>query len=165
MICAGAGVAPFAGFVAHRAAQQARGRDPLAADPEPAPAILFVGCRSPRHAPRGAELSRLADVRYAYSRDGGEEREGGGGGGGGGKGFVGYVQDRVWADREELARLWGDGARVYVCGSRAVSRGVKEVVRRIYREAAERRCGAKTEAEVDEWWVDILRDRYAVDVF
>lgn len=150
MICAGAGIAPFMGFVAHRAAQLQR--DPSLAL---APALLFVGCRAPRHAPYAAELERgraVVDVRYAYSR----ESDGG---------PTGYVQDRVWADREELIRLWEAGARVYVCGSRAVSQGVKQVVWKIYQEVAQKRCGPRTEAQVSEWWLEILKDRYAVDVF
>ncbi|KAI1103049.1 hypothetical protein F4804DRAFT_333735 [Jackrogersella minutella] len=120
------------------------------------PALLFVGCRGKDHALYATEMegSDVVNVRYAYSR---EHKEG--------DAFTGYIQDRVWADRDDLVQLWDRGARVYVCGSRDVSQGVKEVVCKIYRDAAERRCGAKTEAEIDEWWIDILRDRYAVDVF
>ncbi|KAI1382907.1 cytochrome P450 [Hypoxylon trugodes] len=153
MICAGAGIAPFMGFVAHRVAQIQNNSSVTRA-----PTVLFVGCRTPQHAPYKTELSRygqgVVDVRYAYSRTGHNDGQ-----------FSGYIQDRVWADREELAALWDAGARVYVCGSRAFSQGVKEVARRIYKKVAVRRCGAKTETEVDEWWVDILKERYAVDVF
>lgn len=147
MVCAGAGLAPFAGFIADRAEKVER--DPGLRSVM-APALLFVGCRSPEHAIYASELKRGGvDVRYAYSRVGG---------------LAGHVQDRVWADREDLVKLWDGGARVYVCGSQAVSLGVKEVVRKIYREISEERCGAKTDAEVDEWWIEILRERYAVDV-
>jgi len=152
MVCAGAGIAPFAGFIAHRA-EQVRQNPALRA--EMGKMVLFVGCRSRKHAVYASELeaSGVVDVRYAYSRGDGRD------------GFPGYVQDRLWAEREELVDMWDQGGRMYVCGSKAVSVGCKEVVRNVYREVAAKRCGKKTEAEVDEWWIKILRERYAVDVF
>lgn len=164
MICAGSGIAPFRGFVAHRAELMRRdpGKRLLR------PAVLYVGCRGPGFRLYEEEFESwmrggVVDVRYAFSR----LSLGGGDGKDDDKdGFPGYVQDRVYAERVELARLWDQGARVYVCGSRDVSQGVKEVVRKIYREvAAEQGCRAKTETEVEEWRVGILRERYAVDVF
>lgn len=153
MVCAGSGIAPFRAFVEHRA--EALERD----QPLP-PALLYVGLRSPAHALYASELEAwqamgAVEVRYAYSR--------GVGGEGGENGM--HVQDRLWADREELCRLWEEGARVYVCGGRGVSHGVREVVRRVYREQAEKRCGAGTEADVEAWWVEALRERYVVEVF
>ncbi|KAI0023652.1 P450 family fatty acid hydroxylase [Xylariomycetidae sp. FL0641] len=165
MVCAGAGVAPFLGFIAHRAAQVSAADAALRS--QVGPCLLYVGCHGPQQAAVcAAELAQtttgmVVDVRYAYSR----ARHGDGGG----DDFAGHVQDRVWAERDELVRLWEQqergGAKVYVCGSRAVSQGVKEVVQRIYRDVAADRCGGRTREEVDEWWVGILRDRYAVDVF
>lgn len=156
MICAGAGLAPFRGFVQDRAERLRR--DPGLGE-KMAPALLYVGCRGPEHELYAAELRAWQDagavkVRHAYSRQGAQPGD-----------HLGYVQDRPWADREELARMWDDGARVYVCGSRAVSHGVRDVVQKIYREQAEQRCGSKTDAEVEGWWIEILRDRYAADVF
>ena len=144
MICAGAGVAPFIGFVAHRAEQLRRDSSLCAG-----PVVLYVGCRSEEHQPYTVDTKDVVDVRYAYSQDT--------------KGFGGYVQDRVWAERDEFTALWERGARVYVCGSQGVSLGVKEVVRRIYRGWGA--GGEKTEEEVEAWWVEILRERYVVDVF
>ncbi|XXG98955.1 hypothetical protein Hte_005288 [Hypoxylon texense] len=143
-----AGLQPGAPLACSHKQQQQQQQNPSASPAAVAPAILFVGRRSPQHALYRTELESLGDivdVRYAYSRGvdsgGGEGTDGGEEGKEKGGGFA------------ETGRA---------CGSR----GVKEAVRRIYREAAaERRCGAKTEAEVDEWWVDILRERYAVDVF
>lgn len=79
--------------------------------------------------------------------------------------YLGYVQDRVWTDRDELSRIWEDGAKVCVSGSQEVSHGVRDVMQRIYREQAGERCGSKTDAEVEGWWVEILRERYTADVF
>ncbi|KAK7728379.1 hypothetical protein SLS63_006608 [Diaporthe eres] len=156
MICAGAGLAPFRGFAQDRA-ERLRQNPDLAS--KVAPALLYIGCRGPEHALYAAELqgwqdSGAVEIRYAYSRQGARPDD-----------HLGYVQDRVWADRDELVRIWENGAKVYVCGSRAVSHGVRDVVQRIYREQAEKRCGSKTDAEVEGWWVEILRDRYAADVF
>lgn len=156
MVCAGSGIAPFRAFVEHRA-------EALASRPKNQslpPALLYVGLRSPAHALYASELEAwqamgAVEVRYAYSRaaDGGDETRM-------------HVQDRLWADREELCHLWEeDGARVYVCGGRGVSHGVREVVRSVYREQAEKRCGAGTEADVEAWWVEALRERYVVEVF
>lgn len=119
-------------------------------------------CRSPAHELYPSELEAwqaagAVEVRYAYSRGGIEA---------GSEGLAGaHVQDRIWDDREELCRLWERGARVYVCGSRGVSHGVRDVTRRIYREQAERRCGAGRDEDVEAWWVEALRERYMVEVF
>ncbi|KAK2596463.1 hypothetical protein N8I77_013353 [Diaporthe amygdali] len=161
MVCAGSGIAPFRAFIEHRALalEQLRPNHQ-----QPPRALLYAGHRGPEHALYAGELEAwqatgAVDVRYAYSRGGGvaepDEQEA----------LAGHVQDRVWADREELCRLWEDGARVYVCGGRGVSHGVREVVRRIYREQAEKRCGAGTDADVETWWVEALRERYVVEVF
>lgn len=152
MVCAGSGIAPFRAFVEHRAEALEKSQ------PLP-PALLYVGLRSPAHALYASELGAwqamgAVEVRYTYSR------------GGAGEETRMHVQDRLWADREELCRLWEeDGARVYVCGGRGVSHGVREVVRSVYREQAEKRCGAGTEADVEAWWVEALRERYVVEVF
>lgn len=52
-----------------------------------------------------------------------------------------------------------------MCGGRGVSHGVREVVRNIYREQAEKSCGVGTEVDVEAWWVEALRERYVVEVF
>lgn len=90
MVAAGAGIAPFRGFVQERAAIMARGK-------RLAPAVLFFGCRG-----RGDDLYRaefdgweragVVRVFRAYSRqDGGEQ----------GDDVAGcrYVQERVWKER------------------------------------------------------------------
>lgn len=61
------------------------------------------------------------------------------------------MQDLVWAESDALVDSWDKGARVYVCGSRDLSHGLRETVQEIYKEQAERRCGHKTDAEVEAW--------------
>lgn len=180
LVCAGAGIAPFRALAEHRALTLRRRRLLVLSDPHhhhhppPAPMVLYVGARSPAHALYAAELEAWQaeggfSVRYAYSsRAGGADGEEGEEG----EGVVvvagahRYVQDRVWADREELCRLWEEArARVYVCGGRGVCHGVREVARGMYREQAGKRCGAGTEEDVEAWWVEALRDRYVVEVF
>jgi cytochrome P450 / NADPH-cytochrome P450 reductase len=169
MVCAGSGIAPFRAFIEHRA-EQLRRQPEL--QQQPPKALLYVGHRTPAHelyAPELKEWETLGavEVRRAYSRGGsstGQPEDAAPPGG------CCYVQDRVWADREELCRLWEDGgrdggARVYVCGGRGVSQGVRDVARRIYREQAGKRCGAGKDEDVEAWWVEALRERYMVEVF
>lgn len=157
MVCAGTGLAPFRAFIQDRGERLRRDPGVVLA-----PALLYVGCRSPRDALYAGELQNWQDagvveVRYAYSQIEMQSNDP--------VRSPRYVQDRVWSEREDLVRIWEDGAKVYVCGSRAVSHGVRDVIRRIYGEKAEERCGPKSDVEIDAWWVEILRERYAVEVF
>lgn len=159
MICAGSGIAPFRGFVQERVERLTR--DPSLAQ-RLAPALLYVGCRGPEQALYAAELRRwqesgAVEVRFAYSRhELPSETD---------LLKAGYVQDRIWEEREELVQLWEDGAKVFVCGSRWVSHGVKDAMQKIYKEQVESRCGHKTDDDAQKWWVEILRDRCAVEIF
>lgn len=159
MICAGSGIAPFRGFVQDRMERLVR--DPSLTQ-RLAPALLYVGCRGPEQALYAAELRRwqesgAVDVRFTYSRHHAFADDD--------HVHVGYVQDRIWKEREELVRAWDEGAKVFVCGSRLVSHSVRDVVQKIYKEEAESRCGLKTDDDTERWWVEILRDRCAVEVF
>ncbi|CAH0045995.1 unnamed protein product [Clonostachys solani] len=156
MVCIGAGIAPFRGFIQHRA--EAIRRDPSASL---APAVLYAGCRNGQEKLYAGELAEweqkgAVKVRWAFSRPNPQSES---------VGTQGYVQDQVWTDRADVVPLWDDGARVYVCGSRALSQGVRDVAKRIYGEVARSRCGPKDEDAVNEWWLDVIRERYAVDVF
>ena len=142
MICADACLALFRGFVQDRTE---RLRQDQGLNSKIPPALLYIGCRGLEHALYAADLqgwqdSGAVEVCYAYSRHGAEP-----------DGHLGYVQDRVWADRDELVRVWGDGAMVYVCGNWVVSHGVRDLMQRIYREQAKKRCGSRTDAEVEGW--------------
>ncbi|KAL3471658.1 cytochrome P450 [Aspergillus californicus] len=166
MICiaAGSGIAPFRGFLQERAelAKQDNGR-------KLAPALLFFGVRAPgvddlyRAQLDEWERSGIVDVRWAFSRDPASSA--------GAK----HVDDRIWNDREDILRLWRDGAKVYVCGSGGVAESVRGVMVRIVKGEIERKRaegegqeeeGKGSDQERAERWVDEQRNvRYVMDVF
>ncbi|KAJ8069548.1 hypothetical protein OCU04_003198 [Sclerotinia nivalis] len=151
-ICAGAGLAPFRGFVQERALQIAAGRK-LAA------AYLFVGCGHPdKDALFSEELNKweadgVVKLYYAFSQA--PELS---------KGSC-HVQDRLWEEREELRKVFDSGAKLYVCGSSMVGEGVSVMTKKIYAEAADLLGKTKTDEEVEDWFRGIKNDRYASDVF
>ena len=175
MACAGSGLAPFRGFVMDRA-ERIRGRGSSATDvPEaeqPAKAILYVGCRTKGlddiHADEIAEWAAqgAVDVRWAYSRPA--------------EGKGQHVQDLMAEDRDEIVRLFKQGANVYVCGSTGVGNAVLNTCKSIYlshrRELIEE-AKAKGEPLQPSWELDEetaverffdkirTKERYATDVF
>ena len=74
------------------------------------------------------------------------------------------MQERVWEDRGDVVRLFDAGAHVYVCGAQVISEGAKQTAMKIYRDEAEKRCGATTTEQVEKSFADVRRNRYAVDV-
>ncbi|CAI7589423.1 hypothetical protein PCG10_001646 [Penicillium crustosum] len=179
MACAGSGLAPFRGFVMERA-EKIRGRRSSPDSDElhdneaikPAKAILYIGCRTQGqddiHAAELAEWAALGavDVRWAYSRpaDGSKGQ---------------HVQDLMLEDREELVKLFDEGANIYVCGSTGVGAGIREACKQMYlekrrakhaelKEKGETPPGAELdEDQAAEQFFDNLRtkERYATDVF
>ncbi|PSR82537.1 cytochrome P450 [Coniella lustricola] len=157
MIAAGTGLAPFKGFVQERAAMLAAAggnRKKLA------PALLFYGCRDPeqddlyREEFQEWQALGAVDVRRSYSRNQ-EASEG-----------CKYVQDRLWQDRADVQALWESGAKVYVCGSRAVSDAVREVAIRMYMDGAKVNHGKELSVEEATERFDAARhERFATDVF
>ncbi|MFC4943703.1 bifunctional cytochrome P450/NADPH--P450 reductase [Pseudonocardia sp. GCM10023141] len=149
MICAGTGLAPFHGFLQDRALQAAELGE------RPAPALLFFGCDHPevdylyRDELAAWQRDGVVDVRPAFSAapsDG-----------------VTFVQDRLWADRAEVAELFRRGATVYVCGDGLrMAPAVHDTCARIYAEAT----GASA-AAASAWMTEMERDhaRYVADVF
>ncbi|SPQ24102.1 e2a51f95-6abf-42a6-9920-1dc86cb453bc [Thermothielavioides terrestris] len=151
-VAAGAGLAPFRGFIQERAVAAARGSAKSLA-----PALLFFGCRGPQlddlyRAEFDAwQTQGAVDVRRAYSRAAAEEAAEAKG--------CRHVQDRLWYDRDEVRALWERGARVYVCGSRAVGEAVRRMLGRIL-------LGADAgEDEIARWYEGVRNARYASDVF
>lgn len=154
MVAAGAGIAPFRGFVQERAAQIAAGR-------KLAEAVLFFGCRNPAEDDLYRdELDRwealgAVKVRRAYSRTDGKQ----------------HVQDRMWEERAELMALWERGSKTYVCGSRGVAENVKRVVIRLAMEMQRLRVERgesdeePSEQRAMQWFESIRNERYAMDVF
>ena len=148
MVCAGTGLAPFRGFLQERAVQAASGRSV-------GPALLFFGCDHPdvdylyRDELAAWEAAGVVSVRPAFFRAP--------------DGDVSFVQHRVWKDRAEVARLFRDGAHVYVCGDgRRMAPAVRETFVRIYQEAM-----AISLEDAEAWADKIEREtgRYVADVF
>ncbi|KAK4647054.1 uncharacterized protein QC761_0025330 [Podospora bellae-mahoneyi] len=122
------------------------------------PAMLFVGCRSPADkiyadTLREWALAARVNIFYAFSQNT-ENTESAG---------CKYVQDRLWLERVRVMDLWEQGARMYVCGSRLVNEGVKDVLKRMYVESVQKQKGQDlTEAQVEEWWASTRRHRIFV---
>ncbi|KLU92943.1 hypothetical protein MAPG_11891, partial [Magnaporthiopsis poae ATCC 64411] len=99
------------------------------------------------------EATGAIEVRRAYSRRS-EASDG-----------CRHVQDRMLSDRERLLKLWQDGAKVFVCGSRAVEKSVMDAMVRI-KVDKDRELGRDTTDEHAKGYLDGLRNaRYATDVF
>jgi cytochrome P450/NADPH-cytochrome P450 reductase len=153
MMAAGTGLAPFRGFIQERAAQAAAGR-------KLAPAILFYGCRAPSTdliygdlLKRWEEMGAVS-LRLAFSRQP-EDSQG-----------CKYVQDRVYHDRAEVVKLFGAGAKLFVCGSRGVGDGVQETLIKIAKETLKEKEGREADdAKAREWFEGLRNERFATDVF
>ncbi|KAJ0155367.1 putative bifunctional reductase, partial [Colletotrichum tanaceti] len=81
-----------------------------------------------------------------------------------------YVQHRLWREREEVARLWAGGAKVFVCGTRDVGKAVEETCVRVLLESAKEGRGQPELRDLDhegakKWFEGIRNERYATDVF
>ncbi|KAI9900143.1 hypothetical protein N3K66_004405 [Trichothecium roseum] len=156
LVAAGAGLAPFLGFIQERAALLSAttpGNNKKAL----APALLFFGCRGlgqdDIYAQELVEWEALGavTVRSIYSRaapdSSGDE--------------LGYVQDRLYRDRKDVWALWAEGAKIYVCGSRRMGRGVEETFARIAEEEqGESGIGGKG-------WIESQKrdERFVTDIF
>lgn len=155
IICmaAGTGLAPIRGFAEERAAMITAGR-------KLAPAVFFFGCRSPDednlYAEQFAEWERIGamEVRHAYSRAA-DQSEG-----------CKYVQDRISKDRQVVFDLWDQGARLYLCGSRAVGKGIEDVLVDMVKESGEKTRDKPVTDEAARRWLETLRnERFMADVF
>lgn len=132
----------------------------IAAGRKIAPALLFFGCRAPDaddlYADEFARWEKLGavEVRRAYSRA--TDKSDG----------CKYVQDRMSHDRKDIYKLWEDGARVYVCGSRDVGKGIEEACIDMVQESSQKRLANILTAEEAKAWLDKLRnERFMTDVF
>lgn len=152
-LAAGTGLAPFRGFIQERAAMIGAGRSV-------APALLFFGCRSPDsddlYADEFARWEQLGavEVRRAYSRD--AEKSSG----------CKYVQDRLSHDREDVYKLWDQGAKIYVCGSRDVGNGIEKTCLDMIKDSAARKFAHMvTDEDVQKWFEKHRNERFMADVF
>jgi cytochrome P450/NADPH-cytochrome P450 reductase len=146
MFAAGTGIAPMRAFLQERAAIAAAGARKLG------PAILFFGCRHPekdfiyRDQLHEWEKQGVVKVVPAFS-----------------KGDTGprYVQDAIWEHREEVAKMFVDGGKIYLCGSAArLGKSAAEVCKKVWCER-----NGKSMEEAEEWLQSVKTDRYISDVY
>ena len=147
MIAAGTGIAPFRGFIQERAAQSVCGR-------EVGETRLYFGCRSEEDLLYASELDKWSklgagQVKSIFSRQNTENTN------------RKYVQDLLWEDRQDIARLLDNGARFYTCGS-ASKLGVSVHACFIKIIAEQQQCDHEEAEKILE---KISLDRYSVDVF
>ncbi|CAJ2512010.1 Uu.00g076350.m01.CDS01 [Anthostomella pinea] len=151
-IAAGTGLAPFRGFIQERAEMLSAGRNI-------APAILLVGCRAPGcddlYADELAKWEKIGavTVKRAYSRA--TEKSNG----------QKYVQDVLRERKDEVLEYWKNGAKLYICGSRAVGEGVKAEMVKMKMDLEKKNGNDMTEEEARNWWEEMRNARYATDVF
>jgi cytochrome P450/NADPH-cytochrome P450 reductase len=124
-----------------------------------APAYLFIGCSHPeRDALFADELRQweqqgIVKLFYAYSKASDLS-----------KGCK-YVQDRVWAERDEMTKVFNQGAKLYVCGSAMVGEGISATTKKIFVDNAKKEGKDVSDEEVQSWFDKIKSDRFASDVF
>lgn len=153
MLANGSGLAPFRGFVQERATLIREGGRRLA------PAVLIAGCRregqDQLYAEEFREWEKLGavDVRWVFSRGPGSEDR------------CRYVQDRMLRDHEDVSRLWLDGGRVYICGSKALAQGVGSVARKMILNRAKKEGKEVTEESYETYMRGIRNERFVMDIF
>ena len=158
MVSAGTGIAPFRGFVQERVIKIAAAKA-TQKQADLAEAVLFTGCRRPEEDLLYKDLfeewekSGAVKVYRAFSRAS-EGSEG-----------CKYAQDRVWAERETVTRLFGAGGRAYICGSGRLGKGVADVAARIHAENCKKAGMETTYESALKWWEGLRGERFAVDVF
>jgi cytochrome P450/NADPH-cytochrome P450 reductase len=147
MICAGAGLAPFRGFLQERAARRGKG--------EPAgEALLFFGCDHPdvdflyKSEIDAWQSEGLVQVFPAFF----EKPDG----------DVKFVQHRVWNERARVRSAFERGAIVFVCGDGLrMAPAVRGTLAKIHQESSS--C---TDDEAARWIEEMERvGRYVPDVF
>lgn len=152
MIGAGSGIAPFRGFIQERAIQKKAGRDVGST-------LMFMGCRTETtdrlYADEIDAWTKMGvlDVRYAFSRE--KQKSNG----------CKYIQERLVTDKEDMLRLWRQGAKLFLCGSPEVSSGVGEASKLLLLESQQDRGEKMTDEEANEWFRARRNERFVVDVF
>ncbi len=147
MIGPGTGLAPFRGFLQERAALKAQGR-------QIGPSLLFFGCRHPgqdfiyEDELKAFEAGGVTRLATAFSRVEGRQKC--------------YVQDEIYALRDEVLALIEAGAVVYVCGDASrMAPDVRRTMAAIYCEKMK-----ANEAAAEQWLNELTAsNRYLVDVW
>jgi cytochrome P450/NADPH-cytochrome P450 reductase len=146
MIGPGTGIAPFRGFLQHRAHLKGKGKDI-------GPAMLFFGCRHPdQDFIYKSELEQFAkdgvtDLFVAFSRL--EKKKT-------------YVQDLIRDNRDAVWALLEQGAKVFVCGDGSrMEPDARRALSLIYSEEKDVSADA-----ADAWMDQMMSDnRYVLDVW
>ena len=147
LIGPGTGIAPFRGFIEERAWHLAQGRATGAT-------LLFSGARHPAHdrlhAPellRWSAAGAFEWIEACSCVDGHPWR---------------FVQDAVWARRDDLWRLIGEGARIYLCGDgKAMAPAVRATLLRICRDQS-----GQSEPAARQWLDELIASgQFRQDVF
>jgi len=151
MICAGTGIAPMRGFIEERAQIAHAGSRKLGK------ALLYFGCRDVDKdfiycdELKAWENLGAIDLRMTFSQHGPEEEP-----------RYRYVADRMWDERVELASLFMDGAKIFVCGSASkLAKSSADVCMKIWRE----KHPEASEEDAFKWLQTQREDRYVSDVF
>ncbi len=147
MIGPGTGFAPFRGFLQERAALQAQGKSI-------GKAMLFFGCRHPEQdfiyedELKQFAAQSVAEIVTAFSRLDPLRKN--------------YVQDDLYARRDDVWQLIEAGANIYVCGDASrMASDVRRTVAAIYQE----KTGA-TPIKAEAWLNNLTeQNRYLVDVW
>lgn len=120
-----------------------------------APATLFYGCRDPDKDLLYADLLKrweqlgAVSLRFAFSRAP-DKSEG-----------CKYVQDRLYHDRADVVKQFDAGAKLFVCGSRAVGDGVQECLIKIAKEVIKETQGREADdVKAREWFEGLRNERY-----
>lgn len=158
MIGAGTGLAPFRGFIQERACLADAARASASPRQIFGPALMYFGCCDPerdylyREELEKWEAQGVVQMRPAFSR---RQQQG--------PGQHRYVHERMWEERQELAQVFRDGGKIYVCGS--ASKLAKSVMNCAVDVWIERHFGATREEALA--WLQETKDRvrYVSDVF
>ncbi|KAL2882158.1 hypothetical protein SGCOL_002423 [Colletotrichum sp. CLE4] len=151
MIAAGAGLAPFRGFLQERAIS-------LRSGATLAPALLFFGCHGQllddmyRDELDAFEAENVVKVFRAFSREGDASCK--------------HVTDQLRNHLQEVSDLWEVGANIYVCGGKKVSDSVFDVLGPALHKGGD---GTGKEAyaadDVQKFFGMATKSRYVVEVF
>ncbi|KAI8920820.1 bifunctional P-450:NADPH-P450 reductase [Powellomyces hirtus] len=160
MVAAGSGISPMRGFLQERARMMECGR-------EVGKAIFYYGCRDPEEFGYRGELEKwealgAVSVRHVYSRHPNSTADTTAPNSTPLQQQFKYVDERMWEDRDEIARLYlKEDARIYVCGSAdKLAKSAADVCVRIYMDTQN-----VSRQEALEWFEKQKGVRYATDVF
>ncbi|MBL7787518.1 MAG: cytochrome P450 [Chitinophagales bacterium] len=148
MICAGSGLAPFRGFIQERALQKKNGVNV-------GESLLFFGCDARdvdflyQEELQEYENLGVVAIKPAFSIT---QEQG-----------IAFVQHRVWQDKEEIKKLFQQGATIYLCGDgKYMAPAVRETLIKIYAEIID--CDFETASQ--RWLQEVeQKHRFVVDIF